>query len=56
MGKTKDTKDEIAEINKELRESRKDVRMCDRIMTGIEIVKNRLSAVEKLELDVNIES
>lgn len=46
-----DAKDEIAEINSELRELRKDVRMCDRIIIDVEVIKNRLSAVEKLELD-----
>lgn len=34
-----DTKDKIAQINNDLRELRKDVRMCDRIMTYVEVVK-----------------
>lgn len=50
-----DTKDEIAVINSELRELRKDVRMCDNIIKDVEVIKNRLSAVEKLELDANRE-
>lgn len=50
-----DTKDEVAAVNSKLRSMRKDVRMCDNIIKDVEVIKNRLSAVEKLELDVNRE-
>ena len=47
-----DTKDEIAALNKELRELRKDVRMCDRIMADIEVIKEHQKFAENLEMDL----
>lgn len=44
-----DSKDKIAEINKELRALRKDVRMCDRIMTDVAVIKEHNERVEKLD-------
>lgn len=44
-----DTKDEIAALNKELRELRKEVRMCDRIMTDVEVIEENTNFVLKFE-------
>lgn len=44
-----DSKDEIAKINVKLRAFRKDVRMCDRIMTDVEVIKEHNELVEKLD-------
>lgn len=40
-----DTKDKIVVINKELRKLRKEVRMCDRIITDVEVTKETTNFV-----------
>lgn len=43
------SKDKIAEINGKLRALRKDVRMWDRIMTDVEIIKEHRLFIKALE-------
>ena len=44
-----DTKEQIAEINKELRELRKDVRLCNNILEDCERIQERLDKATELE-------
>lgn len=48
-----DSKDEIAQINVKLRALRKDVRMCDGIITDVEVIKEHQLFIKALEQEKN---